>query len=351
MKAFLRPAAAALLVAFAPVAGTVFAPAAHAAQPAIAGISINSDAGVTPGATLRVQLGAPANATRVNVTLGDSGIVVPLKQQSAGTYIGSYVVRRSDRIDPSQLMTARAVVDDRTLTRQFRYPPSFVALSNGGPPPQAPMVAQAPGPRMDIERFFIRSSGPIEPGRELRFRLIGAPGGDASMQIPGVIQGLDLRETRPGEYEGTYTVTRRDDPGAFRSAVATLRRGDDRVTARLQFNQPPQITDLLPANGDRVAARGRTHIAARISDESGGVDPSRVRLRLNGQDVTADARISPDEVHFRADLDPGRYAVELTARDDSGNMTTKTWTFDVVPERHGMGAGPAPYPFDERAPR
>ena len=345
MNARLRPTAAALLVALAPLGGIPLAPAVHAAtaaaQPAIANISINSDAGVSPGATLRVELTVAPNASRASVTLGESGIVVPLTRQAAGNYTGSYVVRRNDRIDPTQLMTARVVVGERTLTRQFHYPPSFQALAMGssGPQPQtqAPVQVQvqAPGPRMEIERFFIRSSGPVEVGRELRFRLIGAPGGDAWLDIPGVLQGVDLRETRPGEYEGTYTVRQRDNPEAFRSAVATLRRGDDRVTARLQFNQPPQITDLLPANGDRVAARGRTHIAARITDESGGVDPSRVRLRLDGRDVTADARITPDEVHLRTDLEPGRHAVELTARDDTGNMTTKTWTFDVVPDRYG----------------
>lgn len=351
MKTTLRPTAAALMLALAPMAGSLLAPAATAApaaaKPAIANISVNSDAGVSPGATIRLQLSAAPDASRANVTLGDSGIVVNLRHQGEGNYTGNYVVRRGDRIDPTQLMTARVAIGDRTLTRQFHYPPSFQALAAGAPPPQAPVQVQAraPGPRMAIERFFIRSSGPVEAGRELRFRLVGAPGGDARMDIPGVVQGVDLRETRPGEYEGTYTVRRRDDPEAFRTAVATLERGDDRVTARLQFNQPPQITDLLPANGDRVTARGRTHIAARITDEGGAVDPSRVRLRLNGRDVTADARITPDEVHFRADLDPGRYAVELTARDNGGNMTTKTWTFDVVPDRQAAGPGGGDLPL------
>lgn len=351
MKTRLRPTAAALMLALAPLAGSLVVPAATAAPaaatPAIANISVNSDAGVSPGATIRLQLTAAPNASRVNVTLGDSGIVVNLRQQGAGNYTGNYVVRRSDRIDPTQLMTARVAIGGRTLTRQFHYPPSFQALAAGAPASQPPLQVQvqAPGPRMAIERFFIRSSGAVEAGRELRFRLVGAPGGDARLDIPGVIQGVNLRETRPGEYEGTYTVRRRDDPEAFRTAVATLERGDDRVSARLQFDRPPQITDLMPANGDRVTARGRTHIAARITDEGNAVDPSRVRLRLNGRDVTADARITPEEVHFRADLDPGRYAVELTARDTGGNMTTKTWTFDVVPDRQAAGPGGGDLPL------
>jgi hypothetical protein len=70
-----------------------------------------------------------------------------------------------------------------------------------------------------------------------------------------------------------------------------------------------------------------------------------VRLRLNGRDVTADARVSPDEVHYRADLDPGRYTAELTVRDQAGNATTKSWSFDVTPgDRYGS-AGTSDLPL------
>src|SRR5688572_5148891 len=150
MKANLRPTAAALMLALAPLGGSLLPASATgapaAAQPAIANISINSDAGVSPGATIRLQLTAVANAARASVTLGDSGIVVPLKQQGAGNYTGSHVVRRADRIDPTQLMTARITVGERTVTRQFHYPPSFQALAMGAAPSAAPTAPPAPAP-------------------------------------------------------------------------------------------------------------------------------------------------------------------------------------------------------------
>jgi hypothetical protein len=61
------------------------------------------------------------------------------------------------------------------------------------------------------------------------------------------------------------------------------------------------------------------------------VDPGSVRLRINGDDVTADARVTPDAVHYRADLPPGRYQAEVRVRDHAGNTDIKSWTFDVVP--------------------
>ena len=174
----------------------------------------------------------------------------------------------------------------------------------------------------------------VQRQAQLRFRLVGAPGGDASMDIPGVIQGVDLRETRPGEYEGTYTVRQRDNPDAFRTAVATLRRGDDRVSARLEFNLPPQITELLPAHGDRVTARGRTHIAARITDDGGGIDPSRVRLRVNGRDVTASRTVAPADVEAATGLWP-------TAAPDTEAPASRPVTFAPPPSTGSCAASPS----------
>lgn len=344
----------AALMLLAPVAATLVAQPAAAqqravvAQPSISTMSINADAGLSPGSTLRISVSATPNASRATLALGESGVVVPLRQQGPGNYTGTYVVRRSDRLDPMQLMTARVTFGSQTYSRQFNYPPGFQAQAMGAAP------AAAPNP---IERFVMRPAGRAEPGRELRFRLVGAPGGDAWMDIPGVINGVDLAETRPGVYEGTYTVRRRDNPDAFRNAVATLRTGNLRATARVDNNwrepepqqardeRAPQILDLLPANGERVGDRGRTHIAARLSDEGTGVDPGSVRMRLNGRDVTGEARVTPEEIHYRGDLAPGRYTVEVSVKDVAGNTTTKSWGFDVSPGGERRGEAPTGLPL------
>jgi hypothetical protein len=348
MQARLRSTAAAIMLlaplGFGLVASPAQAARAVVAQPSISNMSLNSDAGLSAGATLRVQVFATANARRASLTLGDSGISVPLQQKAKGTYAGSYVVRRKDHIDPTQLMTARVTFGDRTYSRQFNYPPSFQALAMGN----------APAPRLAIERFVMRPMGRLEAGRELRFRLHGAPGADAWVDIPGVISGVDLAEVRPGVYEGTYTVRRRDNLDAFGKAVATLREGRHRVTARVDLRgrdedrragrdeRPPTISDLAPANGEQVGERGRTHISARIADDDSGIARDSVRLRVNGRDVTSDARVSDDEVDYRADLDPGRYTAELTVRDEAGNATTKGWSFDVTPRGERLGSANLP---------
>lgn len=346
MTTRLRSTVAALML-LAPMAASFVAPTAQAQTrpaPSINNMSLNSDAGLSAGATLRVQVYATPNARRASLALGANGPTVALRQQSPGNYTGSYVVRRTDKIDPTQLMTARVTYGERTYSRNFNFPPAFQALAMGAAPQS-----------VAIERFVMRPMGRLEPGRELRFRLNGAPGGDAWLDIPGVIRGVDLVETRPGVYEGTYTIRRRDDLNAFRNTTATLRNGNQRATARVDLRgrddddervggrdeRFPTITDLTPANGDRVGVRGRTLISARLDDEGSGVDRDSVRMRLNGRDVSSDVRVSGSDATYRADLDPGRYTAELTVRDRAGNSTTKSWTFDVVPGDRVSG-GPMP---------
>lgn len=351
MQATLRStvAAAMLLAPIAFLAQPVQAQTrATVAAPSITNMALNSDAGLSAGATLRAEVIATPNARRSSLALGDSGITMTLRQQTPGKYVGSYVIRRTDRIDPTQLLTARVTFGERTYSRQFNYPTAFQALAMGS----------APASSMEIERFVMRPMGRIEAGRELRFRLRGTPGADAWLDIPGVIRGVDLVEVRPGVYEGTYTVRRRDDVNAFSRAVATLRNGNQRATARVDLRgrdddfgqapvtgrdeRSPQITDMTPANGERVGDRGRTLISARLADEGSGIDRDSVRLRINGRDAGPDLRVSEEDVRYRADLEPGRYTAELSVRDRAGNATTKAWTFDVAPGGDRVGSGPLP---------
>jgi hypothetical protein len=190
-----------------------------------------------------------------------------VRQRASGSYTGSYVIRRADRIDPMQLLTARLTYGERTYSRQFNFPTAFQALAMGA--------------------------------------------------------------------------------AADRSVRREERREERREARRDE--RSPDILDLVPANGERVGERGRTRIGARLFDEGSGIDPASVRIRLNGRDVTPDARVTPDDVTFRDELEPGPYTAEVTARDQAGNMTRKAWTFEVT-ERGNRGrdrddrrgAGPLP---------
>ncbi|MES2937180.1 MAG: hypothetical protein V4864_05840 [Pseudomonadota bacterium] len=189
-----------------------------------------------------------------------------------------------------------------------------------------------------IDRFVLRA-GRIEAGRELRFSLVGAPGARVWLDIPGVARDVQMREVRPGVYEAEYTVRRRDNAEAFARTVATLQRGPQRMTAQVDMRggghggphdaRAPQITDVTPAQGERVGEWRRTQIFARLSDDGSGVDAGTVRLRVDGRDVTERARVSAEEVQYREALGDGRHTAEITVRDRAGNVARRSWTFDI----------------------
>ncbi|MBC7647872.1 MAG: Ig-like domain-containing protein [Vitreoscilla sp.] len=75
----------------------------------------------------------------------------------------------------------------------------------------------------EITSFNIDASPPVTPGSDVDFTLEGTPRGQASVRITGVNKNIALRETSPGVYEGTYTISRRDRLGTQPTARATLR--------------------------------------------------------------------------------------------------------------------------------
>ncbi|AWG45885.1 hypothetical protein AM586_28000 [Massilia sp. WG5] len=81
--------------------------------------------------------------------------------------------------------------------------------------------ARALEPR--IEGFNVNELRRIEPGAELNFEVFGTPGGNASVRIDGATRNLNLTETSPGTYRGTYTIGRHDRIRPDSSITANLR--------------------------------------------------------------------------------------------------------------------------------
>lgn len=343
MKPTLRKNVAAAMLLLAPLgaalvaqpAAAQYAPQYRVAQVApgrITNMAFNSDSGLRPGATLRLQVIGTPDARWASATLGDSGVRIPLRERAPGEYVGTHVIQRGERIDPRQAVTVRAGWGDAPVAVAFDYPASFQALAMGAGPAAAPVV----------QSFVADLGGRLEPGRVLHFRLLGTPGSRVTLNIPKTVRNMPLRETQPGVYEASYTIRSSDDPVVFHDTVASLRTGERHVVARLNLNQnervgaardttPPRIVDMSPGNGDRVSDSGRsTRLSARLSDEGSGVDPASVRMRIDGRDVSGDVRLRDGEVHYREDLPRGRHTVELAVRDRAGNATRATWTFDLV---------------------
>lgn len=333
MKAQLRkPVLAALLLM--PAAATFVAlpttAIAAPGDPVVQGLQVNANGGVNPGSRLEFTVqGTPGQ--NASIRLDDERISIPLRESARGVYTGSYLVRPNDTIDPRGLIRVHIGAGSRTVLSNFTFPASFAEYR---PMPPAP-VAVAPY----IDRFSLAPTGRIEPGTELRFRLNGAPGGVASIDIPGISPNIAMTETRPGHYEGSYVLRRRDNLD-YGPVVATLRHGPQVVTAELDRPLlrdrgtsmgaapalPPPLSIYTPiqnatVDGGPVLIQGRTAPWASVQVRIDAIQPTygnRLGVAQNvlTQNVQADAN-GNFNIHFgpnRSIPVPGtRYEVSLTS--------------------------------------
>lgn len=127
-----------------------------------------------------------------------------------------------------------------------------------------------------VSDFDVRSVRRVQPGTPLRFTLEGTPGARASVSIDGTQRTLQLAETGPGIYQGTYVVSVRDRITPDSRVTAHLQRGDMVGTALLA--EPlqrdwsmasvtrPQITQVRVGEEDR---NGRTWLRYTVYGTAG----------------------------------------------------------------------------------
>lgn len=193
---------------------------------------------------------------------------------------------------------------------------------------------------IDIESFDVSATTAMRAGSSVEFTLRGTPGGTASVQIPGVIKDVPLKESTRGVYTGSFTVPN-NTKGAITvskaTAIAKLTVGKDErlIQSSTTFqvdNQPPAITAATPdANGQVNSLR--PNITTVFDDQGGtGVDSNEVRIQVDGKDVTSDATITSNLLAYRPakELTPGKHDVQVEVRDVAGNRATKTWSFTIV---------------------
>lgn len=91
----------------------------------------------------------------------------------------------------------------------------------------APAQAQSANGYVPVIRGFnVDEVRRLVPGAELNFDVYGTPGGRVALQIAGANRNLQLTETEPGQYEGTYTIGSRDRITASSAVTANLRVGN-----------------------------------------------------------------------------------------------------------------------------
>jgi hypothetical protein len=323
------------MLAFAVTA--IFATPAYvqaASKPTIDQLYVEPADQITPGTELTFTLeGTPGGKASIRLT----GVqrAIPLQEAESGVYEGSYTVRTRDRLSADSTIRA---------TLRVRGKSALKSQPLGGATAAAPAPAAGAGKtgaNLALANFTAAPVAKLEPGTELKFTITGSAGARASFTIENIAQDVPMREVKPGQYEGSYTVRRSDRFPA-----------DPRITGMLEANgqvnrmrlAQPLVQEAQSTAFKNISPRDRETVSTNpvvISgafDAAAGIDPKTVKIVVAGNDVTGGAAVTPQFFTYRADLRPGSYPVEVTARDKSGNTLRQAWTFAVSPQAGAAAA-------------
>jgi len=244
---------------------------ALAASPEINRFEANPVNTFAPGTELVFYLEGTPQAT---ATVMISGLKQPitLRETGLGWYEGSYTLRTNDRIPGNPAIRATLRQGSRAANAALAYP----LVTEARVPARGPATeARAPARGPAIERFTMDPER-IEPGMELVFTLEGTPNANATFSIKNVARGMAMTETRPGVYEGRYTVRRQDNFAANDVTAALEANGQverARVTAAAsgqprygqerhgQAGFPLEVTsphNMAEVRGGSIEVRGRS---------------------------------------------------------------------------------------------
>lgn len=179
----------------------------------------------------------------------------------------------------------------------------------------------------------------VKGGDTITFTVTGTPAAKGMLRVPGLpgAEALPLVETSPGSYLATLTVpagTSLKDATALATLMLdslsspTVASAEifaiDAMGPTLGTFTPTERTDLTDS---------RPNITGTYSDIGSGIDPKKMQLLVNGEDVTARTIFTDTLFTYQpsTDIAPGPVAAKLIARDVAGNETAREWHFTIIP--------------------
>ncbi len=199
-------------------------------------------------------------------------------------------------------------------------------------------IPATPGPTgsAQITDLTVGARGPLHAGDSFGVTLRGTPGGRATFDIGTYVAAQPMRETQPGVYSATYTVP----PGVNfgRTTVYGHLAVGGAEAPRAEASQlvavtttPPQIVDIAPGNGLTVNSNKPSIYATYRSPTDVGINPSSVRIEVNGLDVTAAATRTDAFITYSPSvpLADGSVSVVVSVADNAGNTATRRFSFTV----------------------
>ena len=133
---------------------------------------------------------------------------------------------------------------------------------------------RVPAARVQVEGIDVEQVERLAPGVPLNFSVYGSPGAAAMLRIDGARTVVDLRETQPGIYEGTYVIAPHDRVRADSRVVATLQRGP--ATAQASLEESLQLGHGVgpPLDHERARPGSDESVEPPVAERSRRYEPN-----------------------------------------------------------------------------
>lgn len=187
-----------------------------------------------------------------------------------------------------------------------------------------------------ISAFSVDATNALRAGDAFNVALTGTPGGKATFDIGAYVEGVPMREDKPGSYRAQYTVPPNVNFGQV--AVYGHLNVNGSQAPRVEASQliavsttPPTITDFAPPAGQTVNNSTPSIFATFNSPTNIGINSSTVTINVNGLDVTASSYRTGGFITYSptVPLGDGSVNVRVSVSDAAGNRAERSWTFTI----------------------
>jgi outer membrane lipoprotein SlyB len=229
------------------------------AAPRIEGFNVDEVRRLTPGAELDFAIyGTPGGQASLRIEGATHNLA--LVETEAGLYEGTYTISSRDKIVARSPVTANLRVGNQVASAILN---ESLQVGVGYHSKKA-----IPGPQPRIERFDVEPIADLSGGNDLRFTLIGTPGGKADLAINGVKGKVLLPEVKNGQYANTYTIKNRDRITSDSVVTANLHMGE-RVTSVTLGKALQSATAPEPVRAARICNNCGTIEAVNLVEVKG----------------------------------------------------------------------------------
>lgn len=238
--------------------------------PAISEISTDT-AGrpVKPGATVTITVKGEPGAT-ASVKIGELPVTVALGEAGAtGVYSGSYTITDADVGASTASHLIVALLTDDYGSSQLAGPQLAIVGQDVLDDVTAPVISGASHDGYSVAGF----SGTLVAGDIITVELTGEAGGFASFELKGTSPTVQMAETAPGVYSGSYTIGWEDAGSdiAVEATLADLAGNESKSAVGKPLNIDTRVRLVVTANDTLLPAdqAAKTRIIVRAENANG----------------------------------------------------------------------------------